>query len=164
MSRDARLAARGFDPVVLARLESAAWIGYYRREWSRVLAASVGLVRCGFALSWPKTLWGAWLVLRANQRWAPYPDNDPDEARRLMTRFYRLAGGGSDFDAHEAARLAFTVTCSTQREATQRRSAAPSPNCTPTRTTGPSLPCARAASGAPRQCGSATRGSQPGAT
>jgi hypothetical protein len=106
MSRDARLAARGFDPVALARLESAAWIGYYRREWFRVLAASVGLVRCGFALSWPKTLWGAWLVLRANQRWAPYHDNDPDEARRLMTRFYGLAGGGgSDFDAREAARL-----------------------------------------------------------
>ncbi len=106
MSRDAREAARGFDPVALARLESAAWIGYYRREWFRVLAASVGLVRCGFALSWPKTLWGAWLVLRANQRWAPYPDNDPDAARRLMTGFYALAGGsGPDFDAREAARL-----------------------------------------------------------
>jgi hypothetical protein len=103
---DARQAARAFDPVALARLESAAWIGYYRREWFRVLAASVGLVRCGFALSWPKTLRGAWLVLRANQRWAPYPDNDPGEARRLMTKFYELAGGsGARFDPREAARL-----------------------------------------------------------
>jgi hypothetical protein len=106
MTRDARLAARSFDPVELARLESAAWIGYYRREWVRVLAASIGLVRCGFVMSWPKTLWGAWLVLRANQCWAPYPDNDPDRARFLMTKFYALAGGtGESFDAHEAARM-----------------------------------------------------------
>lgn len=103
---DARKAARTFDPVALARLESAAWIGYYRREWFRVLAASVGLVRSGFALSWPKTLRGAWLVLRANQRWAPYPHNNPDEARRLMTRFYAIAGGReAGFDPREAARL-----------------------------------------------------------
>jgi hypothetical protein len=104
--RDARIAARAFDPVALARLESAAWVGYYRREWFRVLAASVGLVRCGFALSWPKTLWGAWLVLRGNQLWAPYPVNDPDGARRVMTRFYTLAAGsGEGFDPTEAARL-----------------------------------------------------------
>ncbi len=102
----ARHAARTFDPVDLARLESAAWIGYYRREWFRVLAASVGLVRCGFALSWPKTLWGAWLVLRANQLWAPYPDNDPEGARILMTKFYALVGGGdTEFDPRRAARL-----------------------------------------------------------
>jgi hypothetical protein len=104
--RDPYRAVRGFDPVDLARMESAAWIGYYRREWGRVLAASVGLVRCGFRLAWPQTLWGAWLVLRANQVWAPYPDNDPDAARRLMTRFYELVGGGGEgFDAERAARL-----------------------------------------------------------
>ncbi len=104
--RDARAAARAFDPVDLARMESAAWIGYYRREWGRVLAASVGLVRCGFRMPWPQTLWGAWLVLRANQLWAPYPDNDPDGARRLMKGFYDLAGGvGGGFDSTKAARL-----------------------------------------------------------
>jgi hypothetical protein len=59
ITSDARHATRTFEPVTLARLESAAWIGYYRREWFRVLAASVGLVRCGFAMSWPKTLRGA---------------------------------------------------------------------------------------------------------
>ena len=90
----------------MARLESAAWLGYYRHEWVRVLAASVGLVRCGFGLPWPRTLWGAWLVLRANQVWAPYPDNDPDAARRLMTKFYALAAmGGHGFDPVKAARL-----------------------------------------------------------
>jgi hypothetical protein len=104
--RDARAAVRSFNPVDLAQMESAAWIGYYRREWGRVLAASVGLVRCGFRMPWPQTLWGAWLVLRANQLWAPYPDNDPDGARRLMTGFYTLAGGrGEGFDAAKAARL-----------------------------------------------------------
>jgi hypothetical protein len=104
--RDARTAVRAFDAVDLARMESAAWIGYYRREWGRVLAASIGLVRCGFQLPWPQTLWGAWLVLRANQLWAPYPDNDPEGARRLMTGFYALAGGGGQgFDPANAARL-----------------------------------------------------------
>ena len=43
-------------------------------------------------MSWPKTLFGAWLVLRANQVWAPFPDNDPDKARRLMRRFYAMLG------------------------------------------------------------------------
>jgi hypothetical protein len=106
MGHDARLVARSFDPAALARLEAAAWIGYYRREWIRVLAASVGLVRSGFAMSWPKTLWGAWLVLRANQMWAPYPVNDPDGARRLMTTFYTLVGGtASGFNPSKAARL-----------------------------------------------------------
>jgi hypothetical protein len=36
------------------------------------------------------TVRGAWYVLRANQRWAPYPDNDPDGAREQMRRFYAL--------------------------------------------------------------------------
>lgn len=43
--------------------------------------SSVGLTRHMFGLPWPATLQGAWLVLRANQRWAPYPDNDPEGAQ-----------------------------------------------------------------------------------
>ena len=54
------------------------------------LVASVGLVRAAFRMSWPRTLVGAWLVLRANMVWAPFPDNDPDAARALMRRFYQL--------------------------------------------------------------------------
>jgi hypothetical protein len=49
---------------------------------------------------------GAWLVLRANQLWAPYPRNDPDGARRCMRRFYallRLAHGGPADPARAAA-------------------------------------------------------------
>jgi hypothetical protein len=81
---------RSFDPRAVGRLECRAWETYYRRRWGAFLVASVGLVRAAFRMSWPRTLVGAWLVLRANQVWAPVPDNDPDAARSLMVRFYRL--------------------------------------------------------------------------
>jgi hypothetical protein len=81
---------RSFDPGRIADLEYRAWVGYYLREWPQVLAASVGLVRTGFGMDWYRTLHGAWLVLRANQLWAPFPDNDPDRARACMRRFYAL--------------------------------------------------------------------------
>ena len=81
---------RSFDPRRIADLEYRAWVGYYLRQWPRVLAASVGLVREGFGMDWYRTLHGAWLVLRANQLWAPFPDTDPDRARACMRRFYAL--------------------------------------------------------------------------
>jgi hypothetical protein len=81
---------RSFDPRTLGDLEYKAWVGYYLRDWPQVLSASVGLVRVGFGMDWIRTLHGAWLVLRANQVWAPYPDNDPEKARALMRRFYAL--------------------------------------------------------------------------
>jgi len=91
----------------MARLECNAWYGYYRREWLRVLAAALGLVREGFGLPWPHAVWGAWLVLRGNQLWAPYPDNDPEGARLCMARFYALVVSTSHelFDVDRAARL-----------------------------------------------------------
>jgi hypothetical protein len=81
---------RSFDPVRLADLEYRAWVGYYLRRWPQVLMASVGLVRVGFGMGWYRTLYGAWLVLRANQLWAPYPDNEPARAQACMQRFYAL--------------------------------------------------------------------------
>jgi hypothetical protein len=81
---------RSFDPRRVGALECRAWETYYRRRWGAFLIASVGLVRAAFRMNWPRTLVGAWLVLRANQVWAPFPDNDPGAARSLMTRFYRL--------------------------------------------------------------------------
>jgi hypothetical protein len=81
---------RSFDPVRIADLEYRAWVGYYLRRWPQVLVASVGLVRAGFGMDWIRTLHGAWLVLRANQLWAPFPDNDPERARACMRRFYAL--------------------------------------------------------------------------
>ena len=81
---------RSFDPIRLADLEYRAWVGYYLRNWPQVLRASIGLVRLGFGMDWYRTLHGAWLVLRANQLWAPYPDNHPERARACMRRFYAL--------------------------------------------------------------------------
>jgi hypothetical protein len=97
---------RSFDPERLGSLECRAWVAYYRREWWALLRASVGMVRVGFRMPWPRTLWGAWLVLRANQLWAPVPDNDPDGARRCMARVYGLVSRtrGAPLDVVEAAR------------------------------------------------------------
>jgi hypothetical protein len=98
---------RSFDPRAVGRLEARAWETYYRRRWVAFLIASVGLVREAFRMSWPKTLYGAWLVLRANQKWAPFPGNDPVAARRLMARFYRMLAGsaGERLDPVRAAEL-----------------------------------------------------------
>ena len=65
------------------------------------------LTRHTFGLSWPSTIYGAWLVLRANQLWAPYPNNDPDGARRAMERFYRMVAERHDdtFDPRRASEL-----------------------------------------------------------
>jgi hypothetical protein len=95
------------DPVRLGGHECDAWVAYYRRDWRLVLASAVGMVREGFGMPWPRTLLGAWYVLRANQVWAPFPVNDPAKACRLMARFYRLVIGahGLDIEAEEAARL-----------------------------------------------------------
>ena len=100
-------AHRAFDPRRVGALECAAWVAYYRREWAKFLRAAVLLTRHTFALPWPATVRGAWLVLRANQLWAPYPDNDPDGARRAMERFYLLVARhhGERFDPARAAEL-----------------------------------------------------------
>lgn len=86
---------RSFDPRAVGALECRAWVTYYRREWLAFLLSAVRLVRHTFGLSWPRTLVGAWWVLRANQVWAPYPDNRPDLARRYMRRFYDLVARSS---------------------------------------------------------------------
>ncbi|HEY1237058.1 MAG TPA: hypothetical protein VGE91_01890 [Solirubrobacterales bacterium] len=98
---------RSFDPVRVGELECTAWVAYYRRRWPAFLRAAFGLTRESFGLSWAATLRGGWWVLRANQVWAPYPDNEPDRARSYMRRFYELVRdhSGEDIDPTEAARL-----------------------------------------------------------
>jgi hypothetical protein len=98
---------RSFDPRHVGSLETVAWVTYYRHEWVRFLRAAVSLTRHTFGLPWPATLYGAWLVLRANQLWAPYPNNDPAGARRAMERFYRLVARhhGESFDPRRASEL-----------------------------------------------------------
>jgi hypothetical protein len=98
---------RPFDPNRVGAFECRAWVAYYQRRWLALLVASVGLVRAGFRMDWWRTLRGAWLVRRANQLWAPHPDNDADGARRCMERFYRLLAetSGEDLDSAKAAAL-----------------------------------------------------------
>ena len=64
---------------------------------------------CGTALRWDHfgNLKAAWHVLRGSQAWAPYPDNDPEAARRHMARFFRMANraGRLRFDPRLAAEL-----------------------------------------------------------
>jgi hypothetical protein len=98
---------RTFDPERLGGHETTVWVAYYQRRWGTFLRAALGMVRVGFALSWPRTVYGAWLVLRANQLWAPYPDNDPAGARAAMRKFYALVvrAHGEPIDVDEAARL-----------------------------------------------------------
>ena len=104
-ARPSRL--RSFDPGRIADLEYRAWVGYYLRDWPRVLLASVGLVRVGFGMNWYRTLHGAWLVMRASQLWAPVPDNDPGRAQACLRRFYALVRVcyGEPASPAEAARL-----------------------------------------------------------
>jgi len=96
-----------FDPVRVGGREVDAWVAYYRHDWLRLMVASVGLVGDGFGMGPWRTARAAWLVFRANRQWAPYPDNDPDAARRSMERFYTLvaAAGGVSIDAAHAAGL-----------------------------------------------------------
>jgi len=77
-----------FDPVAVGRSECAAWVAYYRRDWPQMLVGALGMVRHGFGLGPLRNLKAAWHVMRANQVWAPYPDNDPVAAREHMARFY----------------------------------------------------------------------------
>ena len=139
-------AMRSFDPRRVGRLECTAWVTYYRREWWAFLRAAVGLTRHTFALPWPATLRGAWLVLRANQLWAPYPDNDPDGARRCMERFYRLVAArhGETFDVVAGGAAGGRVVAgpprpaAAARPATRPRWPTPSPRSTRTSTRCPS--------------------------
>ncbi len=87
---------RTFDPVRLGHQETDAWAAYYRHEWLTFLRAAVGMVRTGFGTDPLRTLVGAFHVLRANQLWAPYPDNDPEGARASMRRFYALVARHHD--------------------------------------------------------------------
>ena len=79
-----------FDPVAVGRAECDTWAAYYRREWRPFLISALAMVREGFRLNRRQTMQGAWYVLRANQAWAPFPDNDPDAARSQMASFYAL--------------------------------------------------------------------------
>ena len=105
--RSTRGSARSFDPRVVGELECAAWSAYYRRDWLTLVVCALRTGRHAFGLSWKATIQCSWLVLRANQLWAPFPDNDPERSRRMMERFYRIIQRLYDepFDPAVAAEL-----------------------------------------------------------
>src|SRR5690348_2194285 len=98
---------RSFDPFRLADLEHRMWVAYYLRRWPRLLAASARLLRLGFGTNLPQIVQGAWLMLRAVQLWAPFPDNDPDGAQARMHELYALVRlrFGEPADPAQAASL-----------------------------------------------------------
>ncbi len=98
---------RSFDPFVLADLEHRMWVAYYLRRWPSLLAASVKLLRLGFGTDLRQILQSAWLMLRAAQLWAPFPDNDPDGAQARMHELYALVRlrFGEPADPAQAASL-----------------------------------------------------------
>ncbi len=98
---------RSFDPRRVGTLECDAWVTYYRHEWLKFLRAAVDLTRHTFGLPWRASLYGAWLVLRANMQWAPKENNDPVGAKLTMQRFYALVKHhfAEDYDPVIAADL-----------------------------------------------------------
>src|SRR5437588_4113188 len=67
---------RSFDPRRVGALECDAWVAYYRREWLKLLRASIALTRHTFGLPWPRTLYGTRvaaaqraLAMRHSDRW-----------------------------------------------------------------------------------------------
>ena len=98
---------RSFDPQLVGALELAAWVAYYRRDWLAFLRSGVRVSRHVFGLSWKATIQCSWLILRANQLWAPFPNNDPERSRRMMERFYRIVQRlyAEPFDPATAAAL-----------------------------------------------------------
>lgn len=98
---------RSFDPTVVGELECAAWVAYYRRDWLTFLRCALQVSRRVFGLSWATTIRCSWLVLRANQLWAPFPANDVQRSQRMMERFYRIVRQLYDepFDPATAAAL-----------------------------------------------------------
>jgi hypothetical protein len=98
---------RSFDPVRIADLEYRMWVAYYLRRWTHLLAAMVGLLRLGFGTDVARILRGGWLMLRAVQLWAPFPDNDPIGARARMHELYALVRlrFGEPADPERAASL-----------------------------------------------------------
>ena len=107
VSIGSRNSLRSFDPLRIADLEYRMWVGYYLRRWTYLLAAAVKLFRLGFGMDLVRTAQGAWLMLRAVQLWAPFPDNDPDGARACMRELYALVRMrfGEPADPERAAAL-----------------------------------------------------------
>ncbi len=148
---------------------SASMCSRCRRPRIRPPPRALSVTRHAFGLTWTQTLRAAWWVLRANQVWAPYPDNDPDAARRYMA-FYAPVGrvNGERIDPRAAAVLEvrwWHVHRTLQREEPGEGEplATRSRGCTATCTTWTSPRSGSQRRSAPTPCGCPTGGSAPAA-
>ncbi|MBI3762622.1 MAG: hypothetical protein HY260_12295 [Chloroflexi bacterium] len=98
---------RKFDPRRLAQYEKENYVAYYQKSWLKLLRVSVAMVKEAFGLSLPQTVYGAYLVARAEVAFAPFPDNDIPKAEAYMRRFYAFIQRvhREEFDVGQAAKL-----------------------------------------------------------
>lgn len=79
---------RNFDPQKIAYYEKENYVAYYQRDWLKLVRVSVGMVKETFGLNWLQAAYAAYLVVRAEIAFAPYPQNDVPQAKRYMRQFY----------------------------------------------------------------------------
>lgn len=81
---------RNLDPYKLAYYEKENYVGYYQKDWLKLLRVSVGMVKEAFGLSWLQAIYGAYLIARAEVAFAPFPNNDIPRTESYVKRFYRF--------------------------------------------------------------------------
>jgi hypothetical protein len=81
---------RKFDPRKVAHYEKENYVAYYQKDWLKLLQVSIGLVQETFALTLWQSIYGAYLIARAEIAFAPFPENDIPLAEAYMVRFYRM--------------------------------------------------------------------------
>jgi hypothetical protein len=94
------------NPERLAELEAGGWRAYYDRNWPRVIKLMIELNQEQFHIPFPLSVVAAFHIARASLAWAPV-ENKPDETRRHLLRYYRVARrwSGFEFSAEKAAAL-----------------------------------------------------------
>jgi hypothetical protein len=99
---DARWGTR-FEPDRLARLETAMWKAYYRRQPARLFGLLIRALREQAAVSWPRAIAASLLLTRAAVGFAR-SSGDYERLGPTIARAYRLLGLPDDVDADEVAR------------------------------------------------------------
>lgn len=87
MAARATTRPHAFDPVLVGRAECDAWAAYYRRDWLRMLAGALGMVRHGFALG-PSKPAGSTSTQRSPRHWRSSggTSTEPPSRIRLWVR------------------------------------------------------------------------------
>jgi hypothetical protein len=98
---------RKFDPRKIAHYEKENYVAYYQKDWFKLLRVSIGLVKETFRLSLWQSIYGAYLIARAEIAFAPFPENDIPLAEAYMRRFYRMVKNvhHEEFNVEQIAKL-----------------------------------------------------------